>query len=488
MIAISCLRRLAWSSTILVVVACSGGTGSSVFEDDMVSPGETIGLDDSESVSADADDQLPEEDSTSGVGDVGNVPMVDGGGTCPYESRENQGLAYRYGVPSGWLAYEEGGTLLIASDESASTAAIIYTALLRSNDDPAWFLGSYASAVSQGFAANGGGFEFDSPNYSGQGATVDFYGFVSGRQVAGEARATVEGGFATARMYWSDVSSWSEDRQVLTTVVDCFQRIIVLDDARLNAATLAAATPPTEPVATSNPWGPLVPKYEGGFSYQAPASWNSTGSQGDGVTAAVATAPADDAAAVFVFMLTRFQPTEDQLISTLFASYGINAGFQPSAESLPGASLYEFSGVIGGQNGRGMVAIRKETYMTFFAFYVSMAMSTVESWDLVKSTVAQIASTGTVTDASSNLSQLPAMPNLSVENVFGNSVTQSASYRSAVEEQASQNWSEAMRGYVTVESPSTGDRWDVPLNSYNPAGGGFYRSLPGGGSEQLIVR
>ncbi len=52
----------------------------------------------------------------------------------------------------------------------------------------------------------------------------------------------------------------------------------------------------------------------------------------------------------------------------------------------------------------------------------------------------------------------------------------------------SEKWSEAILGYENVYSPTTGEHFQVPLNSYwesGPDGGGYYRELPGSGFEKL---
>ena len=44
-------------------------------------------------------------------------------------------------------------------------------------------------------------------------------------------------------------------------------------------------------------------------------------------------------------------------------------------------------------------------------------------------------------------------------------------------------------GYENVYSPTLGDHYLAPLNSYwegGPEGGGYYRELPGGGVEKLL--
>ncbi len=52
----------------------------------------------------------------------------------------------------------------------------------------------------------------------------------------------------------------------------------------------------------------------------------------------------------------------------------------------------------------------------------------------------------------------------------------------------SEKWSEAILGFENVYSPTTGDHFLAPINSYwetGPDGGGYYRSVPGGGFEKL---
>lgn len=52
----------------------------------------------------------------------------------------------------------------------------------------------------------------------------------------------------------------------------------------------------------------------------------------------------------------------------------------------------------------------------------------------------------------------------------------------------SEEWSEAILGFENVYSPSTGEHYLAPLDSYwatGPDGGGYYRELPGGGYELL---
>lgn len=52
----------------------------------------------------------------------------------------------------------------------------------------------------------------------------------------------------------------------------------------------------------------------------------------------------------------------------------------------------------------------------------------------------------------------------------------------------SDKWTEAIMGYENVYSPTTGEHYEAPLDSYwatGPDGGGYYRSVPGGDYEKL---
>jgi hypothetical protein len=54
----------------------------------------------------------------------------------------------------------------------------------------------------------------------------------------------------------------------------------------------------------------------------------------------------------------------------------------------------------------------------------------------------------------------------------------------------SEKWSEAILGFENVYSPITGEHYLAPLESYwetGPQGGGYYRELPGGGFEKMIL-
>ena len=298
----------------------------------------------------------------------------------------------------------------------------------------------------------------------------------------------IDNGFVTLKAMWAPTAAFGDRRALLDQVLGCYERITALDDSQLAAATEAAAAQPGPDASDGSPWGPLEASSAGSFSFEAPRSWSSNPSSGGTGSSIALTAPANDAAVGFIFDLGRYSATQRQIIDGVFAAYGIQATLSGSSTGSNGATVYDMSGTIGGGSMRGMIAVLTVPYLTFFANYVTLVVTAPEQWDQNEPTLTAIANSILLTDASGPLTQLPAMPDLSIEAVFGDTVTSSREYRNAVEDRASEEWAEAMRGYVTVESPTTGDRWDVPLNAWDPAGpygAGFYRKLPGGGVQLL---
>lgn len=428
--------------------------------------------------------------------DVPPVVTVPGGGgnggttlDCNLPRYENAGGAFRYGLPEGWLADTSGGTLTISDDANATTAAVVYTARLLHDRGADWFLGQFGEIMNASFAQSGGWYALADQSGSGSAATATVSAAIGDEPVSGEMAVDIDDGFVTLKAMWAPSGVFSDRSALLGQVLGCYERITALDDSQLAAATDEAARP--DPAASGgSPWGPLEAGNAGTFSFEAPQSWNASPSSGGTGSSIALTAPANDAAVGFIFDLGRYSATQQQLIDTVFSAYGIQATLGGSSTAANGATVYDMSGTIGGGSMRGMIAVLTVPYLTFFANYVTLVVTAPEQWDQNEPTLTAIANSILLTDASGPLTQLPAMPDLSIEAVFGNTVTSSREYRNAVEDRASEEWAEAMRGYETVESPTTGERWDVPLNAWDPAGpygAGYYRTLPGGGGVELLT-
>lgn len=419
--------------------------------------------------------------SCSGDSTGGGPSSDDASDRCEFDVRTNPARAYEYGVPDGWVVVENDGGLLIAPDPSGKSAVVMYTALLDREQSSSWFLDAYMNSMATMFTSQGGTLEKGDTTGGDIESDVLFGATIGGVAVSGRGRAEIENRFATAAVSWSPDDGTGPDDATLEGVIGCFRRITEPDEAQLTTADAAAKTQ-NDP---ADDWGPLVERSDGNFVFRAPESWSSVANEAGEISSLQLVAPDDDAAVLFLFMLNRNQPSDGSLIDTLFRLLNIDASVSKSSYEVPSARVYDFEGTVVGRPGRGMVAVRVDTYTTTYVCYLSLIVSTPETWGSVSDTLARIASSAGLTDISGNLAALPPLPNYSMGDTM-TGLTDSAAYRDSVRESASDAWSEAMLGYVTVESPSTGQRWRASVNSYNPSYGGYVRQLPGGGGVEVL--
>lgn len=413
--------------------------------------------------------------------------------------------AFRYGAPDGWIVEMDGDTLAIMADTTNTTATYIHTIRLQRNLSAAEVIQDFGAAFRASAEDTGGSLSLGDVVKTATGAKADIAASLQGKEVRGNLIATNEEGFITLHAQWAPTNAPDDTRAQLAEVGRCFTRITALSDEQLAAAKNAKSQGTTSPstTETSNPWGALVSRSDSQFSFQAPATWQSNVSASYGespVTSLAIDAPAQDAAVAFLFNLGRYGVTDPAEFAktAMRLSYSISATLSNAQSIGDGVTAYDFSGTFKGKNVRGAVAVKVEPYQTFFAHYVGVQIADAEKWDRYAPTLNTIQSSIRLTDAGRELSSLPALPNYSVERLFGTAASSSGSalsssskYKQEVEDRASEKWADAMRGYESAESPSTGQSYDVPLNAWNPtghAGPGYYRLLPNGGTEKLTTR
>lgn len=418
--------------------------------------------------------------------------------SCPFPVTDVPELAASYGVPEGWIAERENGTIAIMEDDRNLTAAFIYTAKLERDLSAEEFLAEFGEIFRVTIEDAGGSFSLGTSSNVGDTSTATAKATVEEGDLAGTFTTTKEPGFVTFNAYWAPTDELSSKEAKLKDVVGCFVRSTALTDEQLAAATNARGSG-SSTGSGSTAWGPLVAGSEGQFTYTAPASWtpNVSSSQGESpATSLVIDAPASDASVAFLYNLGRYGVTDTEAFArtTMSLSYSIEATLSGKQSVGDGVDAYDFEGTFGGKPVRGAVSVKVEPYQTFFAHYLGVQIANADKWDAYASTLNAIQSSIRLTDAGQELSSLPALPNYSTENLFGStgsgsSVTSGSRYQDEVSDRSSQKWADAMRGYEEVESPTTGQRYDAPLNSWNstgPDGGGYYRQLPGGGGLEKL--
>ncbi len=417
---------------------------------------------------------------------------------CPFPVTNAPELAASYGVPEGWQVEKSNGTLAIMEDERNLTAAFVYTAKLEKDLSAETFLNQFGKIFDTAVTDAGGSFSLGQVTVTGNTATASAQASVSEGDLQGVFATSKDPGFVTFTAYWAPVDTFAAKEATLQDVVHCYTRSTSLTDAQLTAAATAKQAADQENTAAaqgSNPWGAFSAGSDGAFSFQAPASWTSNANSAGESSGLALDAPGSDASVAFLYNLGRYGAADPEEFArtTMAVTYGIQATLS-NHQTVDGVDVYDFHGTFSGKDVNGAVAVRIEPYQTFFAHYLGVMIANADKWTTYAPTLNQIQASIRLTDAGQELSSLPDIPNYDSAALFGenagagSSVTSSQSYKDAVDDQASQNWEDAMLGFQTMESPSTGDHYDVPLNSYNPTGpngGGYYRKLPGGGLEQL---
>lgn len=405
-------------------------------------------------------------------------------------------LAIRYGAPSGWLVERDGGTLAIMEDERNLTAAFIYTARLEQDLTAEQFLADFGDIFRTAIEDTGGTFSLGTTDTTGSSAKATASATVDGDALQGTFATTKETGFVTFSAYWAPSAELAAKEPTLQEVVRCFTRATALTDEQLAAATAAQQTSSSVVNSSiSNPWGALVSQSKGSFTFQAPSSWNAQATSGGSTTSLTIDAPGSDASVAFISDLGRYGAADTgEFAQTTLSVVGIQATMSNGQTLDGGVQAYEFTGSFQGKPIAGAIAVKIEPYQTFFAHYAGIQIANADQWQAYAPTLNAIQASIQLNNAGQALGSLPALPNYSTEALFGSSassssVTSGSTYKNAVEDRASQKWSDAMRGYEEVESPSTGQRYDAPLNSWNstgPEGSGYYRQLPGGGGLEKL--
>ncbi len=109
-------------------------------------------------------------------------------------------------------------------------------------------------------------------------------------------------------------------------------------------------------------------------------------------------------------------------------------------------------------------------------------------WDNVKDTLQKMQDSFDFVD-SSIIRKNTLLPIVEpTENRRAPFTVQSSAYHKGLITESNEKWVEGMRGYETLSSPSTGQTYQVPINSwslYGPEGSGYYRLLEDGKFEKL---
>ena len=411
---------------------------------------------------------------------------------CNLPKKEIKEQAFTIGVPEGWIYELNNGTISIMKDSSNLEGVFLYTAKLTKKDMTAKeFLTASSSFFVKSVAEEGGTFAVTDIKEIEGGAEGTIEASLNNTPIAGVYKVEKVGDFITLRAYYSPKKDIEASKSNLEKVVGCFSRTTILTDEIL------AAVKAKEEVAKATPSGftKFAGKY---FSLSLPAGYKVTGESDSGIDIS-----RNDLSAGFSYAYvtgakgpytseswTAYALPKFAQIQNLSLGAGKNV---PSKIGDMKVQEFTFTGVLSGTtNVKGKVTTGVinttdlGTGSSTSAFW-AIAIAKPEVWDGVSSILQTIQDSVNITDIGDTRRKTMLPPNRPMESSGGSSIP-AKKPGSSVSDESSENWADAMHGYQTMESPTTGDKYDVPLNSWNetgPDGPGQYIKLPNGDTQKL---
>lgn len=414
--------------------------------------------------------------------------------TCSLPKVNYKANAFSIGVPKGWLYSVESGTVSIKSDETNTTAAFLYTAKINDDTTPAEFIEKFSNIFNLTIKNVGGTYSLENITSNETFAQGDIKSTIGSDVMEGLMKVELDGGFVTLRSYWAPKSIYQGQKALLEEVVGCFARTKILTDDILSGEYSEEGV--LEESVSSG-----LSEYKGRyFSLLKPSNFNVTAETDSGIDTTRSDGSAGFSYAYATGFTGSYTPktwAEKALpqyakISNLSLSNEQNV---PSNINGQVIKSFDFTGLLNNSisvRGKTTVGIYSTPYIGFGDQWTSafwgIQIATPAQWAGASATLQQMQDSITIIDIGSTRKNTLLPPNRPMEDYSGSSITSSSSYSDEKEKTSEENWADGMRGYESVTSPSTGQSYDVPLNSwssYGPEGPGYYRQLPNNSLEKL---
>lgn len=436
-----------------------------------------------------AKDKLFPLAKTVKVQETEDIPAIS---KCSLPTKEIKEHAFTIGVPDGWLYELNNGTVSIMKDKSNLEGAFLYTAKLTKTSITAKeFLTTSSGFFTKSVADEGGSFQVTDIKEVGDNAEGTIEASLENTPISGLYKVEKAGDFITLRAYYSPKTDIETSRKNLEQVVGCFSRTTAL------STEILAAVKQQEDSAKVTPNG--FSKYNGKyFSLSLPAGYKVTGETDSGIDIS-----RNDMSAGFsyAYVTGAKGPYSAEAWTSYalpkFASIGnLSLGTGKNVPSkIPDMKVQEFTytGVLSGTinvKGKVTTGVINTTDLgmgsSTSAFWATQ-VAKPEVFDSVSSILQTIQDSITITDIGDTRRKTMLPPNRPMESSGGNSIP-SKKPGSSISDESSNDWADAMHGYQTMESPTTGEIMDVPLNSWNetgPDGPGQYMTTANGDLEKL---
>lgn len=399
--------------------------------------------------------------------------------------------AFSIGVPNGWLYEVNNGTVSIMEDQSNTTAAFLYTAKLKKEFTTNELLNAFSTIFKRTIEASKGTFDLQNIKSTKDEANGDIVSKIDGYNIKGKMSVSKSGDFAVFKAYWAPVETYGQKEALLKETCGCFARTRVLTDEVLAAAKNKDQKKSDAPAGLQQYKG----KY---FQLNKPANFNVTGETDSGIDLTRSDGQAGFSYAYATGFSGAYTPkswTQKALpefakIQNLKLTDGPVLPSQISGHKL---QEFYFTGNLGGTpvKGKATTGVYQAPYfgvgVRYSSAFWAIQIATPAQWDGVKATLQKMQDSFTIIDIGATRKNTLLPANRPMESTRSSITSKSSTY-SSVSDEVGENWAAGMRGYETVSSPSTGQKYDVPLNSwssYGPEGPGYYRSLPNNSVEKL---
>ncbi len=428
-----------------------------------------------------------EAEVTKNIGEV-----VNDNPNCSLPVIEYKKNAFSFGVPKGWIYDVNGGTVAISQDDTNTVSTYLYTAKLEEDITGKEFLERFAQIFEQTFADLGGTFSMADPETKDSISQASTSGNLGSDKIQGMMKAEVKEGFIILKSYWAPVSQYNEKLATFEEISNCFARTKIITDEILNAEDTGVLVN-----ETASQFATYQGRY---FKLSKPDNFTVTGETDSGIDLTRSDGNAGYSYAYATGVAGTYTPEtwakkalpEFAGISSLQLSKGRNITSPISGQTI---QEFDFTGYLNGSisvKGKTTVGIYLTPYTGIGTRYSSafwgIQIATPTAWNGASATLQEIQDSLVITDIGNTRKNTILPPNRPIESVSASKVTRSSSYSSSLEKSSGEKWDDAMRGYETVESPTTGDRYDVPQNSwsdYGPDGPGYYRQTPDNSLEKL---
>ncbi len=414
--------------------------------------------------------------------------------SCSFKRIEYPENAFSIGVPNGWYYAVESGTVSIMEDETNTTAVLIYTAKLQPELTKEDFLNTFSKILKETAEEGGGTFEMQEiqeVEESEEEIYADIIAQINEYDIKGKMHVSKTKDFATFKVYWAPAEIFEERESFLKEITGCFARTKVLTDDILTAK-------PKEEVEEETPEG--FKRYKGKYFQLDRASGYTVSEEKEGFIQLVG----PDQRTLLSYMYTtelKGDYTPKFWVEETFTEVKEITDLTLTDETvLPsqvlGYSVQEFnlSAKMEGIPilGKITVGIYQPPYSAGGTKYASAygfgQMTLAENWDNVKDDLQKMQDSFDFVD-SSMIRKNTLLPIVEpTENTRAPFTAQSSAYSKGLVTESNEKWVEGMRGYETLSSPSTGQAYQVPINSwslYGPEGSGYYRLLEDGKFERL---